>query len=223
LPIKPEEIDIHRDTSAKGRAAVPGDGAPAGPERWLGAHQRLAPAWWAAAGVLAAALIAAGAVRFGLSAYLPAWCYLALVSAPLAVIDGTEQRLPDRLTLPSYPAGLILLGSGAALATAGGGGRFLTALAGMAAAALFYLLLALISPASIGLGDVKLAGVLGLYLGWFGIRAVFAGVLGGFVLAAVAGMVLIAARRATRKTHIPFGPFMLAGALAVILTPALAR
>ena len=170
--------------------------------------------------LLAAALLAAGVLRFGWSALLPAYCYLALVSVPLAWIDAQSGRLPDRLTLPSYPIALALLG-GAALAVPEGGQHYLHALAGLAACALFYGVLWLISPASIGLGDVKLAGVLGLYLGWFGARATLAGLLGGFVLAAVAGMVLIAARRATRKTHIPFGPFMLAATLAVLLTPAL--
>jgi leader peptidase (prepilin peptidase) / N-methyltransferase len=177
---------------------------------------------WFALGLalLAAALLAAGALRFGWSALLPAYCYLALVSIPLAVIDVVSHRLPDRLTLPSYPIALALLG-GAALAVPDGGQHYLHALAGLAACAAFYGVLWLISPASIGLGDVKLAGVLGLYLGWFGARAVLAGLLGGFVLAAVAGLVLIATRRATRKTPIPFGPFMLAAALAVLLTPAL--
>jgi leader peptidase (prepilin peptidase)/N-methyltransferase len=170
--------------------------------------------------LLAVALLAAGVLRFGWSALLPAYCYLALVSVPLAVIDVLSHRLLDRLTLPSYPIALALLG-GAALAVPEGGRHYLHALAGLAACAAFYAVLWLISPASIGLGDVKLAGVLGLYLGWFGARAVLAGLLGGFVLAAVAGVVLIAARRANRKTHIPFGPFMLAATLAVLLAPAL--
>jgi len=171
--------------------------------------------------LLTVALLAAGVLRFGWSALLPAYCYLALVSVPLAVIDALSHRLPDRLTLPSYPIALALLG-GAALTVPAGGQHFLHALAGLAACAAFYGVLWLISPASIGLGDVKLAGVLGLYLGWFGARAVLAGLLGGFVLATLVGVVLITAGRANRKTHIPFGPFMLAATLAaVLLTPAL--
>jgi leader peptidase (prepilin peptidase)/N-methyltransferase len=170
--------------------------------------------------LLAAALLAAGVLRFGWSALLPAYCYLALVSVPLAWIDAQSRRLPDRLTLPSYPIALALLG-GAAVAVPAGGQHYLHALAGLAACAAFYGVLWLISSASIGLGDVKLAGVLGLYLGWFGARATLAGLLGGFVLAAVVGVILITARRATRKTHLPFGPFMLTATLAVVLTPAL--
>jgi leader peptidase (prepilin peptidase)/N-methyltransferase len=64
---------------------------------------------------------------------------------------------------------------------------------------------------------VKLSGVAGLYLGWFGARAFVTGLAGGFVLAAVAGLALIAAGRATRKTQLPFGPFILGGAVAAML------
>src|SRR5262245_53157348 len=81
--------------------------------------------------LVAAALLAAGGLRFGWSALLPAYCYLALVSIPLAVIDVLSHRLPDRLTLPSYPIVLALLG-GAALAVPEGGQHYLHALAGLA-------------------------------------------------------------------------------------------
>ena len=144
-------------------------------------------------------------LRFGWSALLPAYCYLALLSVPLAWIDALSHRLPDRLTLPSYPIALALLG-GAALAVPAGGQHYLHALAGLAACAAFYGVLWLISPASIGLGDVKLAGVLGLYLGWFGARATLAGLLGGFVLAAVVGLMLITARASHPQDAYPVRP-----------------
>jgi leader peptidase (prepilin peptidase) / N-methyltransferase len=166
------------------------------------------------------------ALRFGLSPVLPAFLLLAALAAVLAVTDLRWRRLPDPLTLPAYPAAVLLLGAGA-LAIPGGGRHFLSALAGMAAAWLFFLLLALVYPAGLGWGDVKLSAVLGLYLGWLGAPAVLAGVLGAFAVAALAGLTLIAAGRATRKSQIPFGPFMLASAIAVIacsgLVPALAR
>jgi len=166
------------------------------------------------------------ALRFGLSPVLPAFWLLAALAVVLAVIDLQYRRLPDPLTLPAYPAGVVLLGVGA-LAVPGGARHFLGALAGMAVAWLIFVLLALVHPAGLGWGDVKLAGVLGLYLGWLGAAAVAAGLLGAFVLAALAGLGLIAAGKATRKTQIPFGPFMLASAIAVIavsgLVPALAR
>jgi leader peptidase (prepilin peptidase) / N-methyltransferase len=161
------------------------------------------------------------ALRFGLSPVLPAFLLLAALAPALAVIDLRWRRLPDPLTLPAYPAAALLLAVGA-LAIPGGTRHFLSALAGMAAAWLFFALLALIHPAGLGWGDVKLSGVLGLYLGWLGAAAVVAGLLGAFVLAALAGLGLIATGRATRKSQIPFGPFMLASAIAVIAASGLA-
>src|SRR5260370_27901951 len=116
------------------------------------------------AGTLAtAATMAAVVVRFGLSPVLPAFCYLAAVGVPLAFIDARQRRLPDLATLPSYPASLLLLGVAAPF-VAGGSGRFVHALIGMAAAVAFFLLLLLVSPTGVGLGDVKLAGPPGAYL-----------------------------------------------------------
>ena len=161
------------------------------------------------------ACFAVMALRFGLSPVLPAFLLLAALSPALAVIDLRWRRLPDPLTLPAYPAAALLLAAGA-MAIPGGARHFLSALAGLAAAWLFFALLAFIYPAGLGWGDVKLSGVLGLYLGWLGAAAVAAGLLGAFVLAALAGLGLIATGRATRKSHIPFGPFMLASAIAVI-------
>jgi leader peptidase (prepilin peptidase)/N-methyltransferase len=181
-----------------------------------------ARAWQVAALATAAVLLLGMGLRFGATPVLPAFGYLAVISAPLAFIDVAVRRLPDALTLPSYPVALVLLGAAAAV-TPHGGRHLVTGLIGMAAALAFFGLQVFIYPAGIGWGDVKLSGVIGLYLGWFGARAVLTGLIGGYLLAALAGLVLIAARRATRKTHIPFGPFMLAGALAVILSPALSR
>jgi leader peptidase (prepilin peptidase)/N-methyltransferase len=161
------------------------------------------------------------ALRFGLSPVLPAFLLLAALAPALAITDLRWRRLPDRLTLPAYPAAALLLAAGA-LVIPGGARHFLSALAGLVAAWLFFALIALIHPAGLGWGDVKLSGVLGLYLGWLGPAAVAAGLLGAFVLAAMAGLGLIAAGRATRKSQIPFGPFMLASAIAVIAASGLA-
>lgn len=166
--------------------------------------------------LLAVAGFAAMGVRFGPSPALPAYCYLVALSVVLAFVDAKHRRLPDVLTITSYPAGIALLGAAAAFLP-NGLGFLLHAMLGGAAAVAFYLFLAAISPSGLGWGDVKLSGVAGLYLGWLGARAFVAGLAGGFVLAAVAGIVLIAAGKATRKSQIPFGPFMLAGALTAIL------
>jgi len=172
--------------------------------------------WYLATELITAAAFAALTLRLGLSPALPAFCYLAAVGVALAIIDIQHQRLPDALTLTSYPVALALLGL-AAPAVADGGRHFVLALIGMAATGLFFLVPALIYPAGLGLGDVKLSGLIGLYLGWLGAEVLLAGVLAGYLLAAVTGIGLLVTRRATRKSHIPFGPFMLAGAFLVIL------
>ena len=180
--------------------------------------RRIAPGedpWWPPALVTSAAFGGLW-LRFGASPLLPAFCYLAVVGVPLAFIDARHRRLPDLLTLPSYPAALLLLGVAAPFVPSGGR-HLVYGLIGMAAVWLFFVLQAFIYPAGIGWGDVKLSGVIGLYLGWFGIGAVLAGIIGGYLLAAVTGIGLIAARRATRKSQIPFGPFLLASALATLL------
>ena len=68
-----------------------------------------------------------------------------------------------------------------------------------------------------GLGDVKLAGILGMYLGYLSWEHLLLATLATFVLGGAYGIALIALRRATRKSHIPFGPFMVVGAAAALL------
>jgi prepilin signal peptidase PulO-like enzyme (type II secretory pathway) len=174
--------------------------------------------WWPP-GLVTAAAFAALWVRFGASPLVPALCYLAAAGVPLAFIDARHKRLPDLLTLPSYPAALALLAVAAPFVHSGGR-HLVYGLIGMAAVWLFFVLQAFVYPAGIGWGDVKLSGVIGLYLGWFGASSLLTGIIGGYLLAAVTGIGLIVARRATRKSQIPFGPFMIAGALAALFASA---
>jgi leader peptidase (prepilin peptidase) / N-methyltransferase len=80
-----------------------------------------------------------------------------------------------------------------------------------------YFLLVFIHPAGMGFGDVKLAGVLGAYLGWIGWGALAVGAFLGFLLGGLYGALLLLLRRAGRKSAIPFGPFMLLGAVVGVL------
>ena len=73
------------------------------------------------------------------------------------------------------------------------------------------------SPRSMGFGDVRFAGLIGLYVGWLGLAQVPAALVLAFVLGAVVGVVWLAAGRHGRRTPIPFGPFLAAGALVTVL------
>lgn len=143
-------------------------------------------------------------------------CVLFLVNgARLAWIDARTHVLPNRIIVPWYPFAVLLLLATAALAGDWAGlGRVL--LAGLALFG-FYLLLHVIQPRGMGLGDVKLAGILGLYLGYLGWPHVLLGTLLAFLLGAVVGLVLIMLRRAGLKSALAFGPYMIAGTATALL------
>ena len=162
-----------------------------------------------------AGLFAVMALRFGADPVLPAYLYLAAVGIALALIDLDCKRLPDVLTLPSYVVAAVLLGSAALLGS--DSGDYSTALLGGAAMFAGYFALCFAYPAGMGFGDVKLSGVLGMYTAWLGWGAWSVGLFLGFLLGGVFGVLLIALRRGGRKTAVPFGPFMLLGALIAIL------
>ena len=151
---------------------------------------------------------------FGYSWELPAFLYLAAISVALGLIDLDVKRLPNVIVLPSYLVAGALLLLPAVVTPAWD--SYLNAWLGAVALFGFYFLLAFIYPAGMGFGDVKLAGVLGLYLGWLGWGTVIVGGFLGFLLGAVVGVAMMLGRRAGRKTMIPFGPFMLVGALIAI-------
>lgn len=156
-------------------------------------------------------------VSLGVSALLLGPLYLAAVSGDLVRIDVESRRLPNRIVLPGYPvvlAGIALHGviTGTSPALALGAG---------AAELGFFLLLTL--GGGMGMGDVKLAGLLGLCLGSLGLVSALAGLAIAFGLGAVAGLVVLARRVGGLNTQLPFGPFLLAGFwVAVAITPALA-
>ena len=168
-----------------------------------------------------AALFVVMALRFGYDWVLPAYLYLAAVGLALALIDLDCKRLPDALTLPSYAVAVVLLGGAALLGS--DSGDLLTALLGGLAMFAVYFALAFAYPAGMGFGDVKLAGVLGMYLGWLGWGAWAVGLFLGFFLGGAFGIGLILVKKGGRKTAVPFGPFMLLGVLiAALAGPELA-
>lgn len=161
---------------------------------------------------ISAPIVAGAAAHIIVAAVLEvvAFLYLAAISVALLLIDLDTHKLPNKIVLPAYLVGVVLLGTSGVLAT--DYPAMLTAAIGAAAGFALYLLLAIVRPGGMGFGDVKLAGVLGLFLGWIGWGALVVGVFAAFLLGGVFGILLMAIRRAGRKTAIPFGPWMLVGA-----------
>ena len=171
-----------------------------------------------AAGAVTAVLLATLAARVHPALVLAAACWLAACAVPRAFTAVAVQRLPDPLTGAAYAGTAVLLL--AAAAVGGPWSALFRALLGGLALAGFYLLLMVISPSGMSPGDVKLAASLGTLLAWFGWRLLIAGGLAGLWLGALCAAALLVSRRAGRKQLIPFGPFMIAGAvLAVLVWP----
>jgi leader peptidase (prepilin peptidase)/N-methyltransferase len=165
--------------------------------------------------IVCGALFGALAARFEDSWALPAYLVLAAALVALSAIDLEHYILPNRIV---YPLAIVMI---VLLAIASLGDDDLDALvrglvAGLIAFAIFFVL-HMISPRSMGFGDVKLAFVLGLSLGWLGWGEVLLGLFLGFLYGAVIGIVLIATRVRQRNQALPFGPFLAAGALTAIL------
>jgi leader peptidase (prepilin peptidase)/N-methyltransferase len=141
---------------------------------------------------------------------LLAFLYLAAVSIALALIDLDTHTLPNRIVIPSFIVGILLLGTTGLIDN--NHGAIWRALLGMSALSLFYFGAALIYPGGMGMGDVKFAGGLGLFLGYLGWDVLLVGAFSAFVLGGFFALALIVLRKASRTSGIPFGPWMLTGA-----------
>ncbi|MFB7890768.1 prepilin peptidase [Microbacterium sp. NPDC056044] len=168
-------------------------------------------AWW---GLTSAGVTTGGGMTtahaWAAGIVIVAYLYFAAISIVLTLIDLDTHRLPNSIVLPSYLVAGILFTLAAWLT--GEWGRLLVAGIGMAAMYLFYFLLRAARPGGMGGGDVKLAGVIGIYLGWLGWGALAVGAFAAFLFGGVFGIALMLFRRAGRKTAIPFGPWMILGA-----------
>jgi leader peptidase (prepilin peptidase) / N-methyltransferase len=166
-----------------------------------------------ATGLLFAA-VAYRTADLGLAAAVPAYLYFTAIGVALTVIDLDVRRLPNAIVLPSYPVLAVLL----TIAAAWHGDWWALARAGIGAAALFgfFFAVAFAYPAGMGFGDVKLAGLVGGVLAYLSWAALAVGAFAGFLLGAFVGVAIMLAGRAGRKTAVPFGPFMVAGALLAL-------
>ncbi|MBF8187528.1 prepilin peptidase [Nonomuraea sp. K274] len=160
------------------------------------------PAWPPAVELVTAAVTALVTWRLG-----PPYACFAVIGTALAVIDWRTTLLPDAVTLPAYP--IVALGL---VPT----GELPRALAGGVALTAVYGLLWFVRPQAMGLGDVKLAGLIGLASAALGWQAWVVAAFCGQLLGALYGLALLLTGRANRDTEFPFGPFMLLGAFSVL-------
>lgn len=144
---------------------------------------------------------------------------VSLACVCLAAMDFDVHRLPDRLMWPSM--GVLLTGLLVAGVVAAAWGDMLRVVLAGLACGLGYLALALLSLArgslAVGLGDVKLAALLGMGLGWFGWQSVLVGMYAGFLVGGVFAVYLLITRKTDRHGHLAYGPPMMVGALVALL------
>ncbi|WP_030678059.1 prepilin peptidase [Streptomyces cellulosae] len=165
------------------------------------------------------ALLCAGlAAATGTRPEVAVWLLLAPVGVLLAAVDFRVRRLPDVLTLPLAAAALLLLGLVTLVPEHGG--HWPSAALGALALGAGYYVLWFVNPGGMGFGDVKLALGAGAVLGWYGWGTLLLGTFAGFLLGALYGGALVVAGRAGRRTAVPFGPFLIAGAYLGLLIGA---
>lgn len=150
---------------------------------------------------------------FSEAAQVLAFAVFFLGTARLAVIDARSMLLPNRVVYPVAATGSVLfvLAAGCGAGWARAAAAFCLAAAAMA---VFYVLHRCLG---LGLGDVRLAGLLALFLGWLGPAAVFAGLLYGTAAAALAGVFLLATGRIGSRGQLAYGPFLVVGAWLALL------
>ncbi|MGE5559837.1 MAG: prepilin peptidase [Chloroflexota bacterium] len=193
-----------------GRTLAPGDLVPVvsfallrGRCRYCGAP--IAPRY-PLVELLAGGLFLAAYVLLGLTSGLVAAWVTIFVGIVAFFTDIDSRIIPNALTVPAIIAGLAL-----AAAT----GRLASSLLGLAVCGGGFLIIGLIGAGKLGGGDIKLAAAIGAILG---LKAGAAAVLAGVIAGALIGIALIAFRRATLKSYIPFAPPLTVAAVVVALT-----
>ncbi|MDQ1535533.1 MAG: leader peptidase (prepilin peptidase) / N-methyltransferase [Actinomycetota bacterium] len=162
-----------------------------------------------------AALFGAIGARFAHSWALPAYLVFGAGLLAISVIDLEHYIIPNRIVYPLGFASVPLLALAAGLE--GEWWWFARALIGAVCAFSALFVIHVASPRGMGYGDVRLSFLIGLYLGYLGALDVPVGLFLGFAYGAVIGVLLMASGLRTRKQHVPFGPFLAAGAMTMIL------
>jgi leader peptidase (prepilin peptidase) / N-methyltransferase len=153
-------------------------------------------------------------LQLDLLAALPAFLWFVAAGIALAMIDLDVGRLPDVIVVPAYPILAVLL-TVAALVSHDPAALLRAAVGAAASYALFYLI-ALAFSGGMGFGDVKLAGLVGGMLAFVSYPVLLVGVGAAFLLGATTALVALLAGRVTRRSAVPFGPFLVAGSLVAV-------
>ncbi len=191
---------------------VPSPEAPGGAHAGA-ARAEAAPAW--GIGLVTAVLFVAAAARFGAEWALPAYLVFFASLVVVSLVDVQSRMIPTRVVGPAI---LLCAGLLAAAAVAQHDwSRYGTALLGAALVGGSLLAVHLVTPAGMGFGDVRLATLIGLALGWLSLGTVALGMFLAFLLAAGVGVGLRRLRGSTTDGQVPLGPYLAAGAVAAVL------
>ena len=160
---------------------------------------------------------AAISIGVGWSGVLAAHLVWVTVIGAVVVTDLEHRLIPNRILYPGGAVTALLLLVGALLD--GTPGRLGSAALGAGLCLLGMGALSVLGRGALGMGDVKLSAVLGLVCGYWGVEVALRAILSGFLIGGVAALGLMIARRAHRRTQLPFAPFLVAGSWWSMLSP----
>ena len=181
---------------------------------WLDALALRKPIINAPVAVLGGLLGALTYDKFGFSLEMFAYGLMIAMCIEQSIIDYTTHRLPRGVTFRAAIIGGPLL----ALAAINhdDNGRIGVMFASFIVTLVLFALLSAFSKGGIGGGDVRLAPVLAMFLGWLGVSHVYIGLGSGFILGGIAAAGMLITRRASASTRIAFGPFLCIGAVIAL-------
>lgn len=213
VPAEPVDDATPREPSESSESSGSRVGEPKILYSDLAATPRLAPM------LALVGLIVGGAVgaRIGWSGALVPWAYLVPLGVVLGFVDWRTRLLPTYVVAPSYAVVVVLVVIGAVLDRSAH--VAIGALGGWLAIGAIYLLMWLVFPAGMGYGDVRFSGLIGMGLGYLGWAQVACGWYAGMLLGGLIGALLAAAKVVDRRS-LPFGPFMMLGAVVGVLAGA---
>jgi len=145
---------------------------------------------------------------------VPVYAYFVWLSITLSIIDFRELRLPNKYVYPAY--GIVSLGLLLPALVDNLWDSFWAAMVCAVSGLALFMVMHVVYPSGLGMGDVKLAGVIGMIAGWVSWSTAIVCLMLAFFLSAIVSIGLLVSRKATMKSALPFGPFMLGGAIIAV-------